>query len=280
MIFTSDSPLDLKLTVTSGQLFHWTQISQDTFSILNGRSVIEVNQMSKRKLAVSVTGEGLNRDQLERILGLSVDRIRAFARLEKDRFLRDLIPDYRGLTVMAQSPYECLISFMASAVSNIPRIMRNLADLRREAGTPIPATRVYAFPTPSQITRLGEEGLRNVGLGYRSKYIHLTCSLMQERKIDLDHWRSLDDDKLRHGLMEFPGVGRKIAECVMLFGFSRPGAFPVDVWVRRALEHLKPSLRTVSSEELSDWGRRRWEGAAGLAQQILFCSARKERISE
>lgn len=212
------------------------------------------------------------------MLGLDHDRQTILNSLAKDKLLNPLISHYRGLTIMHQDPYECLISFMTSTVSNIPRIMLNLRNLRINSNSLINGTLEYSFPTAKHITRLGESKLRKLGFGYRSKYIALTCNEIINRTIDFDLWKKKTDAELTSALMDFPGVGRKIAECVALFGFNRRTSFPVDVWVKRALYKLKPKLNNMTSEELCKWGKERWGENAGMAQQILFCGARNSLI--
>ena len=274
----SDIPINLGLTVRSGQLFHWIETAEDTFRIIIRRTVIKAYQINDNTIDVEVMGEALDKEQLKAIFGLSFDRRQLMIRLKKDNLLHNLIPAYQGLTIMKQDPYECLISFMASAVSNIPRIMLNLNNLRDETGTLIMGSNDNSLPSAKDIVCIGEERLRNIGLGYRSKFIYLTCKKLIEEQISLASWLIKTDSELLTLLTQFPGVGRKIAECVMLFGFGRLSAFPVDIWVQRGLIYLMPNLKNMSPVDLSEWGTNRWGEAAGMAQQILFCAAKNGEI--
>ena len=274
----SDIPINLGLTVRSGQLFHWIETAENTFRIIIRRTVIKAYQINDNTIDVEVMGEALDKEQLKAIFGLSFDRRQLMTRLKKDNLLHNLIPAYQGLTIMKQDPYECLISFMASAVSNIPRIMLNLNNLRNETGTLIMGSNDNSLPSAKDIVCIGEEKLRNIGLGYRSKFIYLTCKKLIEEQISLASWLIKTDSELLTLLTQFPGVGRKIAECVMLFGFGRLSAFPVDIWVQRGLIYLMPNLKNMSPVDLSEWGTNRWGEAAGMAQQILFCAAKNGEI--
>ena len=274
----SDIPIDLGLTVRSGQLFHWIETAENTFRIIIRRTVIKAYQINDNTIDVEVMGEALDKERLKAIFGLSFDRRQLMTRLKNDNLLHNLIPAYQGLTIMKQDPYECLISFMASAVSNIPRIMLNLNNLRDETGTLIMGSNDNSLPSAKDIVCIGEERLRNIGLGYRSKFIYLTCKKLIEEQISLASWLIKTDSELLTLLTQFPGVGRKIAECVMLFGFGRLSAFPVDIWVQRGLIYLMPNLKNMSPVDLSEWGTNRWGEAAGMAQQILFCAAKNGEI--
>ncbi len=255
MILKSDSPLDLRLTITSGQLFHWSE-DKGLFKIVQDGTVLYARQTEPCEIDIEQAGKEMGSSELTDLFSLKIRRKLVLEKLEKDRLLGELIPAYRGLTIMRQHPYECLISFMASAMSNLSLIH-----------------------IPEQIVELDERGLRRIGLGYRAKFISATCTLLAKECIQLSDWSDKDTPELTDGLIGFPGVGRKIAECVALFSFGRWDAFPVDVWVKRALSTLNPKLRGMSADDLCEWGKERWGSSAGLAQQILFCAARDGRIS-
>jgi len=271
-------PVNLDLTIRSGQLFHWTKIANNTFKIIIRRTVIKANQINENIIKVEIKGEKLDEEKLRTTLGLNIERQKLLTILKKDKLISQIIPSYEGLTIMKQDPYECLISFLTSAVSNIPRIMLNLNELRGETGTLIMESNEKSLPSAKDIVCIGEKKLRHIGLGYRSKFIYLTCNKLVEEQISLATWGKKTNTELLALLTQFPGVGRKIAECVMLFGFGRLSAFPVDVWVQRGLIHLMPTLKVLSPVDLSEWGTNRWGDAAGIAQQIVFCAAKNGEI--
>ena len=278
MNLKTNIPVNLDLTIRSGQLFHWTKIANNTFKIIIKRTVIKANQINENIIKVEIKGEKLDEEKLRTTLGLNIERQKLLTILKKDKLISQIIPSYEGLTIMKQDPYECLISFLTSAVSNIPRIMLNLNNLRDETGALIMESNEKSLPSAKDIVCIGEKKLRHIGLGYRSKFIYLTCNKLVEEQISLATWRKKTNSELLALLTQFPGVGRKIAECVMLFGFGRLSAFPVDVWVQRGLIHLMPTLKVLSPVDLSEWGTNRWGDAAGIAQQIVFCAAKNGEI--
>ena len=278
MNLKTNIPINLDQTIRSGQLFHWTKTADNTFKIIIRRTVIKANQINENIIKVEIKGEKLDEEKLRTTLGLNIERQKLLTILKKDKLIRQILPSYKGLTIMKQDPYECLISFLTSAVSNIPRIMLNLNNLRGETGTPIIESNEKSLPSAKDIVRIGEKKLRHIGLGYRSKFIYLTCNKLVEEQISLATWEKKTNTELLALLTQFPGVGRKIADCVMLFGFGRLSAFPVDVWVQRGLIHLMPTLKELSPVDLSEWGTNRWGDAAGMAQQIIFCAAKNGEI--
>ena len=245
---------------------------------MQDETVFIVRQASQTQIEVKQIGKAVNRKEIKILLGLSPHRTGVLKRFEVDPLLSPFVPTYIGLTIMKQHPYECLISFMTSSMSNIPRIMQNLRDLRTHFGTPINGTDEKSFPLPEQIIEMGELGLRQIGFGYRARFIFETCSAMRHRSINLIRWTNKTTLELTNALTGFPGVGKKIAECTALFGFGRWDSFPVDVWVKRALLTLNPKLNGISADDICEWGKERWGLDAGLAQQILFCAARDGQI--
>ncbi len=269
---------DLRLTLNSGQIFHWKEIRPGVFIIIQNNTVLKIWQKSNFEIILDQFGVKLGKNDLKKLIGLRKNRSETYNTLSKDQLIKPFISDFRGLTIMHQDPYECLISFMTSSMSNIPRIMLNLKNLRLIGNSIIYGTTEYLFPSPKEIVSLGEIKLREIGLGYRAKYINLVCKKITREKINFQNWKKKTDQELKLDLMNFPGVGNKISECVMLFGFGRSGAFPIDIWIKRALLALKPTLNGLTNEELCIWGKNRWGENAGIAQQILFVAIRNGQI--
>lgn len=283
MILETDGEFDIELTLNSGQFFHWFDSGNLSgsagpksreFSVLHRQSVLHLRQVSPMKIDLNIEGVTLSQQQVKGFLGLKTERNEILGLIQRDPGLKQLADLYRGLTILRQDPYECLISFMTSGMSNIPRIRRNLRDLRRGLGTPIKGTKYHSLPSAHVIADAGESALRRLGFGYRAKYIVQTCRILTWAHPVFPAQENLSDAKIVNWLLGLPGVGQKIANCVLLFGFGRLAAFPVDVWVRRGLESLWPGEGSRSPVEWSRWATERWGSAAGYVQQILFCEAR------
>lgn len=277
-LITYPFPVDIGLTVRSGQLLSWDHLkSDDEYLLFHRRSLLRVKRVSPADVELEVKGDPLREEEIETIMGVRTQRNFLPDPARTDPFLASLFLCYRGLVLLRQDPYECLISFMASGMSTIARTRGNLAVLRRELGDVIPGTAYRTLPSAEVITALRdpEKGLRKMGFGYRAVPIAETCRLVCQEGMDPGEWGILEDDELRARLMALPGVGQKIAECVLLFGFGRMGAFPVDVWVMRALESRWPSESKRSAEQWNKWGREKWGQRAGFVQQMLFVWARE-----
>ena len=134
---------------------------------------------------------------------------------------------------------------------------------------------VYTFPSPQRLTKASEKELRNCKLGYRAKNLRATAQMVSSDEADLDAWSALPDAELRKQLCALPGVGPKIANCVMLFAYERLRAFPIDVWIERVLrQHYFSRRRKMSAQRLRQFSETYFGEHGGYAQQYLFHQAR------
>jgi N-glycosylase/DNA lyase len=188
---------------------------------------------------------------------------------------------------MRQDPWECLVSFVVSAFNNIPKIQMSIRALARCFGEPIEdgqtgtGARVadWTFPRPERLAEASLPALRGCVLGYRARYVRNLARLVADRTVDLDAVSRWPLDQARTALLELPGVGEKVAECVLLFGLGHHEAFPVDVWVKRAVERWYFRGRSQTPRAIGAWARERFGALAGYAQQHLFVGARWARLS-
>lgn len=186
---------------------------------------------------------------------------------ESDAFLCAAFASGSGLRILRQEPWETLASFIVSQNNNIPRIRASVEQLcerfgeRREDGEGA----FCCFPKPEALAGAGEDALRACGLGYRAAYLSGVSRMAAEGRLNLGAMSALNDEELRQRLCALPGVGPKVAQCAMLFGFHRLAAFPVDTWIRRSLQAHYP--QGFPLERYADCG--------GVIQQYMFCYERK-----
>jgi N-glycosylase/DNA lyase len=166
------------------------------------------------------------------------------------------------------------VSFICSANNNIPRITKNVEDMASAFGTPIQAGsgERNAFPSPVQLADAGEAKLRELGLGFRAKYVAAAARRVAEGEFDLYSLREVSYQDALDTLIEFAGVGDKVANCVLLFSMDKPEAFPVDVWIDRALRdwYFSESDEKISRNKMRTWAQARFGEHAGYANQYLF----------
>lgn len=193
---------------------------------------------------------------------LSRDYAAARAELCREPRLRDAVAFGKGIRILRQEPWEALCSFIISQCNNIPRIKGIIESLSSLCGEKIQfnGATYSAFPDASRVAELSERELASLRAGYRTAYLSAAARLVASGALDLEAIRELPTDKAKERLLELPGVGEKVASCVLLFGFGKLDAFPVDVWMKRA----------ITAFFGSGFDYRTFGSLAGLAQQYMF----------
>jgi N-glycosylase/DNA lyase len=173
-----------------------------------------------------------------------------------------------GLRLLRQDPWETLASFICSAAANLAKITACVEGLASRFGTPIAGSGRSSFPEPGAVARARESQLRALGLGFRAPLLLASARRLDREPLDWSTLRSAPIQEARARLIELPGVGAKIADCVLLFGLDRLDAYPVDRWIRRATMELA-GRRRAKDRELEEWARRLGPGR-GYLQQLIF----------
>jgi N-glycosylase/DNA lyase len=198
--------------------------------------------------------------------------------------MRTAVAACRGLRLLRQEPWECLASFILSSTKQIVQIRQIVGLICERFGEPLQAlpghSAAYAFPTASRIARTTEAELRACRMGFRAPYLLATASRVAGGQFDLAGIGNLPLAVARTELMSLPGVGRKIADCVLLFAYGFPSAFPVDVWVMKALRQLYFPRRRVSMQRMHRFAATHFGPWGGYAQQYLFHYMRTHRPSK
>ncbi len=190
-----------------------------------------------------------------------------------DPVLRKAMTLCPGLRILRQPVEQTLLSFLLSPQKRIDQIRAGLLELSRRFGTPI-GDGYVSPPGWKDLARRSESDLRACGIGYRAKGIHRTAAFLAREPDFLTRLTALPTADARHELMRLPGVGRKIADCVLLFGLGRLEAFPIDTWISRELRDAY-HLIGFSEPQLQMFATGHFGRAAGLAQQFLFAAARR-----
>ncbi|MEG1529216.1 MAG: DNA glycosylase [Clostridia bacterium] len=179
----------------------------------------------------------------------------------------------RGIHILRQDTAETVFSFLISQNNHIPRIKAIIERMCAGLGEKMDG--YFAFPTIDKLAGAGEKFFAEIGAGYRASYLDRTAKAL--RDIDIECWRLLDTDTLRANLMKLHGVGRKVADCILLFGFRRFDVFPVDTWIAKIYEEEYPS---VPPEKLSKMLVEKYGDLSGFVQQWLFYYKRQKSIDK
>ena len=263
---------DLAGTLNSGQAFRWTVQEGDWTGVIGRRWVrLHSDGFSiTAKTAEPVTDWKWLAGYLQTELNLGP----VLATFPDEEPMRAAVNSCRGLRLLRQEPWECLASFILSSTKQIVQIRQIVALLCERFGEPIPAAAegatAWSFPRPERLARAAESELRACKMGFRAPYLLATARRVAEGLQDLQRLYELPVEAARAELMTLPGVGRKIADCVLLFAYGFPSAFPVDVWVKRALQTLYFRNRRVKAMRLRKFSETHFGPNAGYAQQYLF----------
>jgi N-glycosylase/DNA lyase len=274
-------PFNLDATLCCGQVFRWSKIGSWWYGIAKNK-IVKIRQID-----AELEFSNVNEEFVKDYFGLK-DNLHAIStEIGKDDHIRRAIKQFWGLRIIRQDPWECLISYICATYKNIPAINRMLLEISRKFGEPttLDDMKVFTFPTPKQLAEAPCGDLKDCGLGYRAEYVQETSKRIFEDNFELDQIRQLPYERAKKALCTFPGVGPKVADCVLLFSMGKLEAFPVDRWVKRVIvnhyarylsEALTDKLAVAeglsNSEyaELNAFARRYFGEYAGYAQEYLY----------
>ena len=273
---------DLEATLTSGQAFRWKKHGESWVGVI-GRNWVRLQ--SEPMAIIAETTEPVNNwSWLVDYLQLKVDLNALLLTFPDDAPMREAVHACHGLRLLRQDPWECLASFILSSTKQIVQIQQIIGMLCERFGEPIHApssfSTVYSFPSPARLARATETQLRGCKMGFRAPYLLAVARAIANGKFILTRLNELSVDLARKELVQLPGVGAKIADCVLLFAYGAQTAFPVDVWVSKALRELYFPGRRLDLRQLHDFAATHFGSNAGYAQQYLFHYMRmKNRFS-
>jgi len=266
------SDFDLEMTLHSGQVFHWDKIDNGFIGTI-GDQPAYVEQRGNL-LFVSRGSQ----DLVRKYFALDHSLAEICASFPDDPVMNAARSFCRGLRIIRQPKWDCLATFICSSMKQLAHIRQISRRVRERFGLArkIDNHLVYRFPAARRIAESSEKELRECALGYRAKNLLATARLVANRDVDLEKMAELSDVDLWGMLCELPGVGAKVANCVMLFAYERLRAFPVDVWIERVLrESYFSGLRKLNAARLRTFTQKYFGEHGGYAQQYLFHYARK-----
>lgn len=259
-----------------GQCFRWNIQTDGSYT-----GVFKNNVLNVKKENNKIIFKGICSDNIIKVINDYFDFDTDYNKIKKelsniDEYLKESIEFGSGIRILNQDLWETIISFIISANNNIPRIKGIIERISKKYGNEIEWNneKYYTFPTPKQLSKASVEDLRALGLGFRDKRVYDTTKIILNNEISLKELiEEKDVNILREKLLTLPGVGPKVADCIMLFGLKRFEVFPIDVWVRRVMNdlYIKNDDETkVNKREIEKLAMEKYKNLAGLAQQYLF----------
>jgi N-glycosylase/DNA lyase len=263
---------DLAATLISGQTFRWRLRDGWWEGVVNHRWL----RLQQRDGGIfTETAETVSDWKwLSNYLQAEVDIASVIATFPDDAPMHAAVAACRGLRLLRQEPWECLASFILSSTKQIVQIQQIVALLCERLGDPlvVPSGHApaFSFPTAERLSACAESELRDCKMGFRAPNLLRSAKMIAHGEIDLAALQSLTVEGARDELLKLPGVGNKIANCVLLFAYGFQQAFPVDVWVMKALKQLYFPKRRISAKRLARFTATHFGSNAGYAQQYLF----------
>jgi len=280
-------PFNLDYTLQCGQVFRWEKRDDWWHGVVAGRAI------KVRQIHDVMEYEGAETGFVQKYFRLDDPLPAILLKISKDAYIRDAIRNFHGLRLIRQDPWECLISYICATYKNIPAIKNMVNNLSEQFGSEVTLDdhRFYAFPRPDSLANASVTELARCKLGFRAKHVQETARQIEDGSVSFDGLESMRYEAAKHELLKLPGVGNKVADCVLLFSLNKLEAFPVDVWIKKTIlnnyhEHFGDAFRQKASgkksltlgeyRRISSFAREYFGEYAGYAQQYLF---HKERLA-
>ena len=262
--------INVENSINSGQVFLWKK-NGNYWDGINGQDVLRLDKNGIIKSYQNLKIDFFRKND-------SLDNI--IKSISKDKTVRIAVKKYLGLRILKQDPFQCLISFIISSNSNIQKIKTNLENISKKFGTKIKfeSQEFFLFPKPEKLSKASINEITSCGVGYRAKFIKDAANMIFSKEIDFDSLKKSKYFETKESIRSIPGVGNKVADCVMLFSLNKLEAFPLDRWMIRILEkyyrnefHLETKTITEKQYDiLHEKIVNHFGPYAGYAQQFLF----------
>ena len=256
IVIKASENLNIPLCLDCGQAFRWKETENGLWQGIACGKFLCVKQEGSTVTFFNTTKEDFETLWIK-YFDLERDYESILASYDEEN-LKTACKAYPGIRILKQDEWEAICSFIISANNNIPRIKGIIERLCENFGEKI-GNGDFAFPTAEKMASLSPEDLAPLRAGFRNRYLIDAAQKVASGEVCLEKCRNCDYDEARKELMKITGVGVKVADCTLLFGLHRIEAFPVDVWMKRAMEKLFPNM---SADDFGEY--------AGIAQQYIF----------
>lgn len=270
---------DLELTLTCGQTFCWNRINGELYgegkpefyTFRSGKPIIVEDKGDIIEVQTSHT-----KKEVKKALGMDKDLNKIFSSFPEDKILEKAEQKLWGLRIVQDDFFPCLISYLCSPQMRIPRIKKMHNKIAEKYGekTEINGSTAYKFPTPKQLSKASEEDLRELGVGYRAKYIHKSTKIILEN-FGPQELSKMNYEEALEEMKELYGVGNKVGDCVLLFSAGFYEATPLDTWAQQVIQKHYPKLHSDKYQECSKNIRNQYGEYSGYALEYLFHAGRQ-----
>ena len=262
--------IDVDNSINSGQVFLWQKSKENWYGI-DGQNILKINQSGKIKsISNKKTDFFRKNDDIQSII----------KSISKDKTIKKAVKEYEGLRIFNQDPFQCMISFIISSNSNIQKIKNSLEKISKKFGTKviIQNKEFFLFPKPENIAKASINEIKACGVGYRAPFIKDAAKMVTLKKVNFEYLKNSDYNETKRNLRLIPGVGNKVADCIMLFSLNKLDAFPLDTWMIKILEkyysnEFQIKTKTITEKQYEILHKKivdYFGPYCGYAQQFLF----------
>ena len=262
--------IDIDNSINSGQVFLWERHGTNWYGI-DGQDILKINQNGAIKSILnSKTNFFRKNDNIQEII----------KSISKDKTVKKAVKKYEGLRIFKQEPFQCMISFIISSNSNIQKIKNSLEKITKKFGKKITIENkdFFLFPQPEKIAKASIDEIKACGVGYRAPFIKEAAKMVVSKKINFEYLEKCDYQEAKKNICLVPGIGNKVADCIMLFSLNKLEAFPLDTWIIKILEkyysnEFKIETKTITIKQydmLHEKIVNYFGPYCGYAQQFLF----------
>ena len=268
--------IDIDNSINSGQVFLWEKQGSDWYGI-DGQDVLKINKNGVIKSIRNLKTDFFRKnDNMQEII----------KSISKDKTVKKAVKEYEGLRLFRQDPFQCLISFIISSNSNIQKIKNSLEKIAKKFGkkVKIQNKEFFLFPEPEKIAKATIDEIKSCGVGYRAPFIKEAAKMVILKKIDFEYLKKCNYHEAKKNICLVPGIGNKVADCIMLFSLNKLESFPLDTWMIKILEkyyskEFKIETKTITQKQyelLHEKIVNYFGPYCGYAQQYLFKMEREK----
>ena len=262
--------INVENSINSGQVFLWKKNKEFWYGV-NGNDVLKVDENGNTNSYQNYNVDFFRKnDNLDKII----------KSISKDKTVKIAVKKFQGLRILRQDPFQCLISFIVSSNSNIPKIKSNLENISKKFGKKIKFQNqeFFLFPNPKKLAKISINEITSCGVGYRAKFIKEAAKIIDKKEIDFDYLKKCDYQDAKENICQIPGVGNKVADCVLLFSLDKLEAVPLDRWIIRILgkyyaKKFEMKTKTITEKQYDILHKKivdHFGPFAGYSQQFLF----------
>ena len=268
--------INVENSINSGQVFLWKK-NKDYWYGVNGIDILKVDKNAKIESFQNNTIDFFRETD---------DMAEIIKSISKDKIVKDAVEKFQGMRILRQDPFQCLISFIVSSNSNIPKIKFCLENITKKFGKKVlwEGLEFYLFPKPQKLAKATLAEIKSCGVGYRDSFIIQAAKMIASKEIDFQKLEKMKYYTAKEEICKIPGVGNKVADCVMLFSLDKLESVPLDRWIIRILskyynDKFEIKTKTITPKQYDTLHQKIIEHFgpyAGYSQQFLFKSEREK----